>query len=63
MRDNYDLWVEHDQREQEWLDSLPICEECGEPIQEDHCYNIDGEILCEECLKERYRVRTSELMR
>lgn len=24
MKDNYDLWVEHDRREQEWLDERYI---------------------------------------
>lgn len=38
-----------------WLDSRPKCYECGEPIQDDFCYEINGEIICEQCLNEYHR--------
>ncbi len=44
------------------LAKLPRCSECDEPIQDDFCYEINGEIICEECLKE-YRKRTEDVMR
>ena len=62
MRDNYDAWLEHDHEEQEWLDSLPICDECGRAIQDDHCYNINGNYICEECLIENYRVCVDDII-
>ena len=34
---------------------LPVCDSCGEIITEDEYYNVDGEILCEECAKEAFR--------
>lgn len=32
------------------LEELPICSECGEHIQDDMCYEINGEYLCENCV-------------
>lgn len=40
------------QREEE---RLPVCEICGEPIQDDYLYDLEGTIICEECLKSEYR--------
>lgn len=34
---------------------LPVCDDCDKPIHGDDYYEIDGEILCEECMKDRYR--------
>ena len=33
---------------------LPKCERCKHTIYDDDYYDVDGEILCEECLKEKY---------
>jgi len=38
------------QDEDAWLDSLPVCEECGEPIQDDNYYEIEGASIHEDCL-------------
>lgn len=53
--DPLDDFNRRDAEEAEWIDSLPHCEECGEPIQDDYYYNLDGEILCEDCLNKRYK--------
>ena len=47
-------WAEEDyarrEREQEeWLKSRPVCDECGEPIQDEGYYKFEGDIYCEEC--------------
>lgn len=34
---------------------LPVCDKCGERIHDDYYFEIDGEILCEACMIERYR--------
>lgn len=52
---------DHEERErklEEWLDSLPVCSECHHPIQDEHCFEIDGELVCAECLAENHRKRT-----
>lgn len=44
------------QREQERLAAqLPECDYCGKPV-DDYYYNINGEIICEDCLNENFRV-------
>ena len=54
--DPLDDFNRRDAEEAAWLKSLPHCEDCGEPIQDEYYYNLDGEILCEDCMKDRYRV-------
>lgn len=49
---DHDRW----QREQERLAAqLPECDHCGKPV-DDYYYNINGEIICEDCLSENFRV-------
>ena len=43
-----------DKAQQEWEAKLPKCECCGEPI-DDWVWNINGEILCDDCAREKYR--------
>lgn len=31
------------------------CDKCGEEISDDDIYEVDGEELCEYCLKEKFR--------
>lgn len=38
-----------------WLHSLPKCAECGEPIQDDFCYEFNDEVICEQCLNDNHR--------
>ena len=53
--DNYDLFVAHDAEQERMLAKLPICSECGEPIQSDECYEINDELVCPQCLEENHR--------
>lgn len=35
---------------------FPICSDCGCTIDfDDHYYNVEGDILCDDCLDERYK--------
>jgi RNA polymerase-binding transcription factor DksA len=58
--DNYDAFRRHQAEQDAWLDKRPLCEHCGEPIQDDYLYKIDGALYCEECMKELYRESTEE---
>lgn len=49
---DFDRW---DAEQQARLDKLPICAECGEPIQTDEYYEINDEPVCPECLKDNHR--------
>lgn len=51
-------YLRYDAERQKELDRLPKCYICGEPIQSDFCYKINDELVCEECLKDDFRVQT-----
>ena len=45
----------YDAEQQAKLDKLPCCCECDEPIQSEACYEINGELICEECLENNHK--------
>ena len=45
---DFAMW---DREEQSWLDSLPKCDFCGEPIQ-DYYFDLCGDKYCEKCMDE-----------
>lgn len=49
-----------DSAQQAKLDKLPKCAECGEPIQDEECFEINGELICPECLKSNHRKWTED---
>lgn len=53
----------HCDEQEEWLQSRPVCSECDEPIQDEHCYEINDELVCEECLKHYHRKWTEDYCR
>lgn len=50
----------HDWEEQRWLERLPRCAYCSEPIQDDKCYLINDELICPECLEREHEKRTED---
>lgn len=44
----------------------PVCEYCGKHIADDICYEIDGNIVCDDCildyLHDNCRVKTEEVI-
>ena len=59
--DNIDLFNQYDAERQRDIDRLPVCEYCEQPIQDEYCYDIEGTIICEECLKENFRKSVESL--
>ena len=56
---DFDRW----DREQERRKArLPVCEDCKKRIQDEHYFDVDGEILCEKCMIHRYRRNTDDLV-
>lgn len=45
----------HDSEQQSLLDKLPECSYCGEKIQDEFCYEINGELICDDCMDEHHR--------
>lgn len=50
--DNYDMWERHEDEQEQRISRLPHCDHCHEPIQDEYYFEIDGEIICEECLND-----------
>ena len=44
----------YDIERQRELDRLPTCDICGEPIQDEFLYDINGVLHCEDCVKSEY---------
>lgn len=47
--------MNYDMERQKELDSLPKCDICGQPIQDEDLYDLDGTLVCEECLNREYK--------
>jgi len=48
-------WDNHCAEQERRMQKYPECADCGKRITDDFYYEIDGEILCEECLNDRHR--------
>lgn len=53
-----DRWITEQDKA---LEKLPICEECGQHIQDDHYYEIAGDIYCPGCIREARRWNDVEI--
>lgn len=49
-----------DREQAEYLESLPVCERCGEPIQDEYLYLINDEFVCQECLDRDFKKETDD---
>lgn len=58
--DNYDLWEAHEARQQKLLEALPVCDHCGNPIQDEELIDFDGFLLCQKCLRDHYTKKTED---
>ena len=56
---DFDRW---DKAQQDWEDSLPHCDICGEPI-DDHVYDIDGVLYCIDCMEKQYKRKAEGYVR
>ncbi len=45
-----------------YIESLPKCEYCRKPIEDDYCYVINDEPICEECLEHYHRKKVEHLV-
>lgn len=60
--DALEMWERHDAEQEAELMKLPICDYCNEPIQDDYLFDIEGDIICEDCMKYHFRKRTEDYM-
>ena len=58
--DNYSQWQDHERKQEAWLLKRPVCCYCCEHIQDDYFYQINDEVMCQECLDSQFRKRTED---
>jgi formylmethanofuran dehydrogenase subunit E len=56
--DNYDQWEALDREQAKWLNSLPKCSICKEPIQQERAFEKNGFWICYECYEDNQRMVT-----
>ena len=60
--DYNDYCDQHDREQQAALEKLPVCCECDEHIQDEVCYEINGELICPECLENNHKHWVEDFM-
>lgn len=59
--DNYEILMAHEREKDRWLSRRPVCSFCEQAIQEEFFYEIDCEMVCEDCLKLHFRRTVQEV--
>lgn len=60
MPDNYSQWERHEAKKEAWLAKRPVCSYCGEPIQDDDLWDINGELYHTECAEMEFKKCTED---
>lgn len=60
MDDAYSQWERHEAKQQAWLERRPVCCYCDEHIQDEHLFDIEGELYHAKCLVEHFRKDTED---
>ena len=50
----------YDAQRQRELAKLPMCSECGQPITDEYCFEVNDELICESCITENHRKWTDD---
>lgn len=58
--DNYSQWKNHERQQEAWLARRPVCYECGEHIQNEDCWELNGELICTDCLETNHKKHTED---
>lgn len=58
-------FLRHDREQEARLARCPQCanRRCGKLIQDEFYFEIDGEVLCEGCMQDRYMIRTDDWLK
>lgn len=59
--DPLDAYADTTEELENAVEVLPICSDCEKPIEDEFCFVINGEPICEECM-DQYRQPTAYLM-
>lgn len=51
FREPWTYWSDYCEEEEKGAELLPVCEWCGKTIRDDEYYEINDEIVCEDCVR------------
>lgn len=37
------------------MNERPLCDICDQPVRDDHYYNINGDVICADCMEKYFR--------
>lgn len=52
-----------DAKREKELEELPRCIDCGEPIQDEYLFDIDGDLFCAKCMIANFRKSTDNYIK
>lgn len=58
--DNYDLWEDHNARQEAWLARRPVCSCCKKHIQDEEALHFGDDWLCLECIEDKMELIENE---
>ena len=50
--DNYDMWLNNENRKNKISSRFPKCERCCDPAADDFYFVIFGKVICASCVEE-----------
>ena len=53
--DAYSQWEHRERQRERWLKRLPRCSECDNHIQDEMCWEYNGELICDRCANDNHR--------
>ena len=60
MMDAYGMWEDHDAKQEAWRNSRPVCSHCGEHIQDERLFDINGEVYHIKCAEQEFCKHTDD---
>lgn len=53
--DNYDQYRRHEAEQERQRARLPVCDYCNDPVEDDHFFLVNDEIICPDCMDKHFR--------
>ena len=60
MPDNFSQWEAHEAKHEAWLNTRPVCCHCGEPIQDERMFDINGNYYHVDCAEDEFKKYTDD---
>lgn len=60
MDDAYSQWERHEAKLEAELAKRPVCCECDQHIQDEVCFEFNGEYICKQCLVDNHKKYTED---